>query len=141
MEHDVEASGLYSNEFKRSIWKGLLPIAAGVAMAAYGVWSENMVFSALAALALLSGTVELLRAVREPVLSITPGVIMYRAGFLARPREIARPDVESWTKEGSVIVVNRKGHKPVKINLSLLRGCDQPRVTGLLRSYCYPESE
>jgi hypothetical protein len=141
MQDEIRTDGGWESDFRRSIWKGLVPLVFGILVAAIALRNNDIVMSAVAAIAFIGGAIELYWAIREPLLSITPGTIIYRAGYLGRAIEIPRPEVESWKVEGKVVVINRSEGKPVKIKLSLLRGRDQPRVAELLRAFSYSEAE
>jgi hypothetical protein len=141
MQQEIQTNGGWESDFRRSIWKGLVPLIFGVLVAAIALRDKNIIMSAIAAIAFLSGAVELYWAIREPLLTITPGTITYRAGYMGRAIEISRPEVESWKIEGKLIVINRTGQKPVKVKLSLLRGRDQPRVAEMLRAFSYAEGK
>ena len=141
MKQDLKTDGGWNTDFRRSIWKGIFPMLAGLVMAAIALRGNNPAMSVVATMAFLSGAVELFLALREPLLTITPGMITCRTGFLGRPIEIPRPEVKSWKIERKILVMNRKMQKPVKVRLWSLRGQDQPRVPEALRALGYPESE
>jgi len=140
MQQEIRTDGGWDSEFRRSLWKGIIPMALGIVVAAVAIRDRDIVMSAIAGVAFMGGALELFWAIREPLLTITPGTIVLRTGYLGRAIEIPRPDVESWKAERNLITINRTGKKPVKIKLPLLRKSDQPRVARLLRAFGYPES-
>lgn len=140
MHQEIRTDGGWDSEFRRSLWKGIIPMALGIMVAAVALRDKSIVMSVIAAIAFITGAIDLFWAIREPLLTITPGAIVLRAGSLGRAIEIPRPEVESWKAERNLITVNRTGKKPVKIKLPLLRKRDQPRVAEMLRAFGYPES-
>lgn len=140
MQPDLRTNGGWDSDFRRSVWKGVVPMAFGIVMAALAFRDKSLVMSGIAVVAFVSGAIELFWAIREPLLTVTPGTITYRGGYLGRAIEIPRPDVKDWTEQGKVLVINRTKQKPVKVKLSLLRGRDQPRVAQMLRAFGYRES-
>ena len=140
MHQEIRTDGGWDSEFRRSLWKGIIPMALGIMVAAVALRDKSIVMSVIAAIAFITGAIDLFWAIREPLLTITPGAIVLRAGSLGRAIEIPRPEVESWKAERNLIAVNRTGKKPVKIKLPLLRKRDQPRVAEMLRAFGYPES-
>jgi hypothetical protein len=135
---EVRTGEVWDPEFRRSIWKGLAPIAIGIIVAAIAMWGDSLVMSAIGVLTFLSGCWELFMAISNPMLVITPGIITHRVGRFGRAVEVHRTDVESWTSEGGAIVIRVKGRKPIKIKLAVLRKKDQPRVAEMLDAFGYP---
>jgi hypothetical protein len=138
---EVRTGEMWDPEFRRSIWKGLAPIAIGIMVAVMAMLGDSLVMSAIGVLTFLSGCWELFMAISNPLLTITPGIITHRLGRLGRAVEIHRTDVESWTSEGGAIVIRTKGKKPIKIKLAVLRKKDQPRLAEMLSAFGYPRPE
>ena len=135
---EMKTGEMWDPEFRRSIWKGLVPMVLGLLVAALAMMGDNLVMSVLGAVTFLGGCWELFLAIRDPLLVITPGIITHRLGRFGRAVEVLKTDVESWNVERGVIVIRLRAGKPVKIRLALLRKKDQPRVAEMLASFNYP---
>jgi hypothetical protein len=135
---ELKTGEMWDPEFRRSIWKGLVPMVLGLVVAGLAMMGDNLVMSVFGAITFLGGCWELFLAIRDPLLVITPGIITHRLGRFGRASEIPKPDVESWNVEHGAIVIRVKGGKPVKIKLAVLRKKDQSRVAEMLASFGYP---
>ena len=132
---------MWDPEFRRSIWKGLVPMTLGLVVAALAMMGDNLIMSAFGAITFLGGCWELFMAIRDPLLTITPGIITHRSGVLGRAVEILKTDVESWNIEGGVVVFRLRDKKELKIKLAVLRKKDRHRIADMLASFGYPLHE
>ena len=116
-------------------------MAFGLLVAVLAMLGDSIVMSAFGAITFLGGCWELFMAIRDPLLTITPGIITHRSGRFGGAVEIPKPDVESWTSERGAIVIHVKGKKSIKIKLTVLRKKDQSRVAEMLSAFGYPRLE
>lgn len=141
MNYDTQTGGAWDSEFRRSVWKGLAPMALGLIVAVLAIRGESMAMSGFAAVAFLGGSWELFLAIRDPLLVITPGTITYHGGRFGSAIEMPKHDIESWTVRGNVLIIDRKNNKPINIKLSVLRKRDKSRIASVLISFGYPRAE
>jgi hypothetical protein len=136
---EVKTGELWNPEFRRSIWKGLVPMALGLAVAALAMMGDNLIMSVFGALTFLGGCWELFMAIRDPLLVITPGIITHRMGRFGRAVEVPKTEVEYWTVEGGAVIIHLKEKKQLTVKFSVLRKKDQPRVAEMLTAFGYPQ--
>lgn len=137
----VRTGEMWDPEFRRSLWKGLFPMAFGLLVGAIAMMGDNTIMSVFGAITFLGGCWELFLAIRDPILTITPGIITHRSGRFGGAVEIPKPDVEFWKGEPGAVVIHIKGKKPVRIRLAVLRAKDRPRLTEMLSAFGYPMRE